>query len=183
MEPWKRIEPTTAQKVGYRTIVTKTFLAPNGKREFALVNAEGSRNAACIALTPENEVIICRQFRPGPEIVMDELPGGGVEMSEEPEHAALRELREETGYAPGNIRSLGFVYKDGYTNSQWHYFLATDCRLLASGRDLDIGEFIDVHLISVKTLLENIKRSVMTDTEAVLLAYEYLRSLLPSQRH
>ncbi|NYZ77010.1 NUDIX hydrolase [Candidatus Micrarchaeota archaeon] len=38
-----------------------------------------------------------------------EFPGGGVEWGEEPEHAARRELHEETGIVAGNLKLLGIT--------------------------------------------------------------------------
>ena len=68
MPQWERIEPTIIDKVGYRSIVTKTFRLPNGEvRDFQTISAEGTMFAGCIALTPGRKVIIARQFRPGPE--------------------------------------------------------------------------------------------------------------------
>ena len=45
------------------------------------------------------------------------LPGGGVEFGEHPEHAALRELAEETGYT-GRIAELLTV--DSITRDDYH---------------------------------------------------------------
>ena len=56
--------------------------------------------AVCVvALTADNRVVLVRQYRPAPEMVMLEIPAGrrhGVH--ERFLTAARRELREETGY-------------------------------------------------------------------------------------
>jgi ADP-ribose pyrophosphatase len=124
MKPWKRIEPTTVTKLGWRTVVTKTFQDNRGHiHNFDTVSTEGSRCAAVIALTEDNQAIITRQFRVGPEIILDELPGGGVGQDEDPQAAAERELLEETGYKLKVMLDLGSYCRDAYTNETSHTFL------------------------------------------------------------
>jgi len=48
--------------------------------------------------TKNNEVILAKQFRPGPNEVLLELPGRGIYKEETPEQAIERELLEEAGY-------------------------------------------------------------------------------------
>jgi len=178
MKPWKRIEPTIVSKIGYRTIVTKTFAMPDGRvAHFQTVDAESTHGAGVIAFTKDTQVIVARQFRAGPEKMMDEIPGGGAEPGEDFMAAAVRELEEETGYQPGKIEPLGIIYKDAYFNATWHYFLATDCRLTASGQNPDDGEHVETRLISIDEFINNARSGRMTDTEAVFLAYEKLLKL------
>lgn len=175
MKPWKRIEPTKVTNVGWRTIVHKQFITNRGKKVDAdIANAEGTQAAGVIALTPDNRVVIARQFRAGPEKVMDEIPGGLVDPGEEPEQAAHRELLEEVGYEAGSIEYLGKVYKDGWNAAVWHFFLATNCVPHPAGQNMEDTEDIEVDLLSIPQLIHNAKNGKMTDSAAVLLAYDQL---------
>ena len=60
----------------------------------------GRDSVAALATTPANEVVLIEQRRPPVEAVVLELPAGIVEPGEPPEHAVVRELMEETGFAP-----------------------------------------------------------------------------------
>ncbi len=176
MQAWKRIEPTVYHKVGWRRITTKTFLLPDGqKHTFDVMYLDGQQFACIVALTKDRQVVIARQFRPGPEKVMDDLPGGFVDKGENPEAAAKRELLEETGYQAGNMTYLGAFHKDVYMNATWHAFLATDCVKVTDDLQLDSGEQVEVDLISIDRLIENATHDRMQDHAAVLMAYDTLK--------
>jgi len=56
-------------------------------------------------------------------------PGGRVELAEMPIEAAVREVQEETGLTPLNLKEVGqlsFIFKDGYSLKGIVYF-ADDC--------------------------------------------------------
>lgn len=175
MEQWERIEPTVVSKVGYRVIITKTFKMPDGNiMTWDTKEPEGAQTAAVIALTPDCQVIIACQYRVGIEGEMYELPGGGVDPDENPEAAARRELSEETNYTAGMLVYLGFSRKDAYSNTISHFYMATDCVLDSKEKYIEPGEFIEPRLISIDDLISNARTGKMTDSEAVLLAYEQL---------
>lgn len=184
MKPWVRVEPTKVEKIGWRIIVTKTFMMPDGATaNFQTLSAEGTHCIATIALTPDKRVIVAHQFRPGPEKILDELPGGGVESDDiDFEAAARRELLEETGYEAGSMQFLGNDYKDAYQNATWHFFLATDCVSRPDGQTLDNHEHIETRLITIDELLDNAKNGRMTDASAVFLAYDKLMQLKEGKR-
>ena len=178
MKAWERIEPTSSAKVGWRTIVTKTFRRHTGQElSFDLLHPDGQEFVGVIALTPENKVVIARQFRPGPEMVMEELPGGFVDEGETPVQAAERELLEETGYKVGTIEYVGKFHKDTYMNAVWHICLARDCTQ-SQAQQLEENEDVEVDTISIKQLIENAKTDKMTDHGSVLTALDELQKLL-----
>ncbi len=178
LQPWQRVEPTIVTKIDRRTVVLKTFVQPDDERHvFGTWHGEGGRAAGIIALTTDNKVIIARQFRPGPEKIMDEIPGGAVESEEEPEAGACRELLEETGYIPGKLEFLGTSSRDAYTNATWFYYLATDCKLSPGGQQLEEHEYVEVHLFSIDEFIKAACEDRMTDPAAVLMAYERLKEL------
>lgn len=177
MEAWPRLKPDEEIKVGWRILVRKTFEQPDGRpAEYVTKDAMDKVAVAIIALTKDNQVVIAEQFRPGPEKIFHELPGGGAEQGEDYQAAVLRELHEETGYVSDDVMYLGKVYKDAYTNMTWHFYLAKNSHQ-AHDQKLDDGEFVNVKLISIDQLFENARTAQMTDTEAVFLAYEELKLL------
>lgn len=147
------------------------------------MNQDGWAAACAIALTPDNKVIIARQFRPGPEKIFDELPGGIVDQGETPETCVVREFAEETGYQPGKVAYLGASYYDAYVNGDRHYFLLTGCTLTGKGRMPDPLAPIEVRLLSIPELIDNAKHGRMSDPGAVLMAYDKLREIANMTDH
>lgn len=141
-----------------------------------VTSPDGSEVAAVIALTPENQVVIARQFRCGPEEIMDELPGGMVDPGETPEQAAMREFAEEVGYTSDEFEYLGSICPDGWSNTRHHYFFAQNCYQIDT-HNPEAEEEIETDLISIAQLIENAKAGRMTDVHGVFLAYDKLKAL------
>lgn len=179
VKPWKRVDPTIVTKVGWRHIIVKTFEVPGKAKKLTIATyrSEGERSAGVIALTKDKQIIIARQFRHGPEKIMDEIPSGGVNEGEEVETAAKRELLEETGFVPGDMVYLGSSSRDAYTNAQWFYYLATDCVPHPDGQQTDEDELVEVKLMPIGEFLAMAKADGMTDAAAVLMAYDKLKEL------
>jgi len=68
--------------------------------------------AAILALTPDERVLIVRQYRPAVERYMLELPSGLVDPGETPEETGRRELLEETGFEAETLEVLGPMFPD-----------------------------------------------------------------------
>lgn len=77
-----------------------------------------------LALTPNNDVVLVRQYRPACEGFTIEIPGGLLENNEEPVLCAKRELYEETGYRAENIYSFKPVIADSgrLSNNVYGFF-------------------------------------------------------------
>lgn len=82
--------------------------------------ATAKQRAVNVVLGGENTVLTIRRQRSGRRYCV--LPGGGIEYGETPEHAAIRELLEETGLSGEIVRHLGnYEHSDRFA----HYFLVS----------------------------------------------------------
>jgi ADP-ribose pyrophosphatase len=176
MQDWSHVKTEQAYN-GWRPITKETYIHPVTQQEVKVDILQGFEDSNVIALDKHGNVIIAKQFRCGPRQVLKEIPGGMIDNNETPEQAAIRELSEEAGYQPGVLEYLGYTFREAWRNGKSHYFLATDCKPLTTGQQLDDFEVIEVELITVAELISNAKSAKMTDSGGVLLAYDRLKQL------
>jgi 8-oxo-dGTP pyrophosphatase MutT (NUDIX family) len=86
-----------------------------------------------VALTPDDEVVLVRQYRHGVAEDSLEVPGGLVDPGDDdPAQAAARELLEETGYAGAPLEPIGTVSSNpAILTNRTFSFLTRDARRIA----------------------------------------------------
>lgn len=145
-----------------------TVELPGGGRSFREV-VDHPGGVCVLALDDENRVLLVRQFRYPYEKVLTELPAGKLEIGEDPEQAALRELREETGAVPGTFQSLGELYPSpGYCGEIIRMYLARE--LTFGEAALDEGEFLNVERMDFARLVELVLSGEIRDAKTIAAA-------------
>ena len=125
-----------------------------------------------VAITPDRQIVLVRQYRFGRESVTLEIPGGVVEPGEDPRDAGLRELREETGYDGGTVTSLGWVEPNPAIQSNaCHMYLVEGCTLQAE-QELDEGEDVEVVLMNLEKVPEAVRNGEIRHALAVAALYK-----------
>jgi ADP-ribose pyrophosphatase len=160
--------------LGWRRIVRRAYRYPNGREELYEIKDE-PQIVTVFCLTEDRQVVLVRQFRPGPGEVLMEMPGGVIEPGETPAAAAARELLEETGFA-GAVQAVGSSLCDAYSTMVRHVFAVTGARRVA-GLNLDASEFIEPAEISLVDFRAHLRGGQLTDIEAGYLALDHLNLL------
>lgn len=135
---------------------------------------EHSGGVAVLAITPEGELLLVRQYRKAMERELLELPAGKLEEGENPIDCGIRELREETGYEAQSMELISSFYTaPGFCNEKVYLYHARG--LEYRGVSLDEGEFLELERISIDSIDQIIDR---VEDAKTLLALYYLKSRL-----
>ncbi|EGQ2694420.1 TPA: NUDIX hydrolase, partial [Staphylococcus pseudintermedius] len=131
---------------------------PNNETAYREVVKHNGAVAIC-ALTPDQQVILVKQYRKALEQELLEIPAGKLEPGEDRESAAMRELEEETGYKAKKLTLIGEVYgTPGFSNEKISVYFADN---LVEGKvNLDEDEFVEKVLYS----LDDVKKAVEART-------------------
>lgn len=144
---------------------------PDGQVHDFDIRLDG-RAGAILALTPERQVIVIRQFRPGPASIQTDLPGGGIGKDEDPAAALARELREETGFA-GEVEVVGFGPISAYSTAVRYRAVATNCQKVGE-QELDEREHIEVELVSLEEFRKLLRGGKVIDMDVAYAGLEHL---------
>ena len=155
---------------GFLPVVAREYRLPDGGRaEWDIFGPE--QTVAILAITPANEIVLARQYRPGPDEILDEMPGGLVEPGEEVAAAAARELLEETGYA-GEISVVAQTWLSGASRTRRFCAVARNAESVSSPFN-EPGEFCDVVLVSLARFREHLRSGELTDADLGYLGMDH----------
>lgn len=171
IEPWEKLQEESLRAGRYRRYLRRVFRRQDGRVEVCEVKHE--RPVVCVlALTREGNVVLVRQFRPGPESVLLELPGGGIERGEMPIQAIRRELLEETGYE-GTLVAVGTGLSCAYSTRVRHHFVATNCRKIEDPKG-DGHEILEAVEMTLDDFRAHLRKGDLSDAATGWLGLDHL---------
>lgn len=162
---WRKLDERVVHS-GYRTVMARRFATPHGLEEYEIKLEQDS--AVVVALTRERDVVLVREFRPGTEAWLLEIPGGNVDEAETASSAAARELFEETGYQ-ATLRFVGEQLDCAYSTRRRHVFVGEDAR-----REGPSSEGLEVVLMPLEGFRDHVRGGQLTDVAAGYLALDAL---------
>ncbi|HDU1457453.1 TPA: NUDIX hydrolase [Staphylococcus pseudintermedius] len=144
---------------------------PNNETAYREVVKHNGAVAIC-ALTPDQQVILVKQYRKALEQELLEIPAGKLEPGEDRESAAMRELEEETGYKAKKLTLIGEVYgTPGFSNEKISVYFADN---LVEGKvNLDEDEFIEKVLYSLDDVKKAVEARTIEDAKT-FIAFQHL---------
>ncbi len=147
-EKWETVAYQKLQDCRVFDVYRKTSRSPSTGRDHDFFRIEASEWVNVVALTPDEEFVMVRQYRHGSDEVTLEIPGGIVDPGETPSVAAARELLEETGYRGSEPLRLGQVNPNpGLFDNGCHTFLVRDARRIDEVRNDGDTEHTTVELL------------------------------------
>ncbi len=118
-QPFERLSGCET-KAGRFTVVQDTVRVNGNIQPYDYLKI---REGVCVLAMKDGEIILQKQYRYPIQSWQWELPGGFVDEGETPAQAAVRELKEETGYEAEQVKELGAFYPSfGSTNEKIYLF-------------------------------------------------------------
>ena len=147
IKPWPLVSSEPLSDLGFFQLSRDRARSPRtgDERDFLVIHMPDWLQV--VALTKDGQLVLVRQYRHASRSIGLEVPGGLLEAGDpDPARAALRELKEETGYGGGQVKDLAVVWpQPALLANQAHFFAAQGVELEGS-QEQDAGEDLEVVL-------------------------------------
>lgn len=176
-EEFKRLGRTLIHNGKIIDYYQDTIKLPNGNEAiYDFIKHKGA--AAMIAVREDGRLLMVRQWRNAIERYTLEIPAGGLNSVDEPtKEAAIRELKEETGYIAENVQFLLRIHTTvAFCSEGIDIYLATGLKRHES-QHLDEDEFVDVGAYTLEELVQIIYDGKIEDAKTICAIMTY-KSLL-----
>ncbi len=136
---------------------------PNGNRSQVEIVEHGG-GVSVIAQPEPSTIVLVKQFRPAIGRELWEVPAGKLDGDEDPQGAAERELREETGYRCRSMRRLWTFYPaPGFCSELLHLFVAEG--LEPGAPEPEDDEQLEVRVFELDEVWSMIERDEIPDAK------------------
>lgn len=116
-----------------------------------------------------NKILLVQQYRYPNDTTTLEIPAGKLEMNENQEACALRELEEETGYSAKVIHPISkFLPTPGYCDEWLYIFEAKDVYKVDNPLSCDEDEFINVIEMEIVEAYRKVIDGTIYDAKTVI---------------
>lgn len=158
------------------------FTQNNG--DITTVNRQVINHAPCVVMlvhdTVRDQYIVEHEYRAGANMFTYGLPAGLIDPQEDPQHAVLRELREETGIVPDSDSAVRFIHvgdyysSEGMTNELAHIYILDLDAWQQQSCDFDHDEYITSTWMSWEALRAC---AISASNSMIAILYEQIRRL------
>ena len=141
------------------------IVTSNGHESFREVVIH-SGGVVIVALKNDEHLLLVKQYRYPLKSTNLELPAGKLEIGENPDYAAKRELEEETGFKAKSWQSLGYINTTpGICTEKLYLYLAKDLEYV--GDHPDEEEVIKCFEYSKSDVFSMIKNGEINDAKTI----------------
>lgn len=161
LKKWKLLSKKDVSPNAWFPIESRTYQMPNGKivEDFTVTTI--SDVSLIIPVTKDGQIVMIKQYKPGIDEIMIQIPGGRLEdrHNQDFDHLAQEELEEETGIKVelSQLTQVGKLASSSTKSSETVYFyIAKNCEFNTEQR-LDPTEEIETLLLRPKKIDEMIR--------------------------
>ncbi len=181
---WKVLSSKELFKTGVFRFRSDTCELPDGRVMPNYYVLEFPDWVNIVPVTEDGKIVLVEQYRQAAGDTFIEIPGGSMDprTGEDAKRAALRELVEETGYVPDDLRLIGVHHPNpAMQANKMHTYIGYGCRPLEK-QNLDPFEDITVVVKEIPEVIDMILTGGITHSiviASLLFALPVLGFSLP----
>lgn len=174
---WRRRASTTIVDSPHLRLRVDQLQLPDGTLVEDYYVRESAGFVVVFALTPDEHVVLVRQYRYGNDSIHLELPAGGLHDGEDPAICAARELVEETGYEADRVSLVRTYFAEPVraTTRAW-IFVATGA-VKRKEPQLEPTEVLEVELSMLSDFRELLRDGRIDSGHVLIAGYSCLEHL------
>ena len=169
IKPWPIIESKQGPDMGLFSIKIMRCRSPRTGRDHDFYVIDFPNWVQVLPITPEDQVVMVRQYRHGCGQILLELPGGLIDQDDgNPEESAERELLEETGYVAEELILLTETYpQPAVLSNTGSTYLARNVKKVGEPRP-DAAEDIEICLVNLAKIPEMIRKGEIKNSQSIM---------------
>ena len=174
IQPWRKVGSRPIGDFRIFTLRADRLVSPRTGKEHEFYVLDSVNWVNVIAVTPDQQLVMVEQYRHGSGTVELEIPGGMMDPGDaSPVATAVRELREETGYAGADARLIGRIFANpAIMTNTCFTVLIENCRL-EHAVELDHGEDLATRLVPVADLPRLVAEGRIQHSLVVVALYHF----------
>jgi 8-oxo-dGTP pyrophosphatase MutT (NUDIX family) len=153
---WETLGSETILETPYYAITRDRVRRPRGQPFDYFVMRPHRFASGVVPVDESGRLLLVHQWRHPAQKMQWEIPAGAVDGTETPAQAALRELREETGYTAQTIEPLYAYHPSIGTSSQmFHLFVARGLERVGTHDPVEIHETRFFHRREIESMVDD----------------------------
>jgi len=169
---WNTRETHVAFKNRWLSVEIDAVELPNGSSYEYTRLVPSAPGVGVFGFNEVGEILLEREYRHGVGEVIWQIPGGLADPTEDRRTAGLRELQEETGFAPAaindeTVRYLGCVWDNPAFGPMRSYLYAAWGLAPTATTKRDPEEFVTLHWVSPAWLKDAVRSGEIKDRVVV----------------
>ncbi len=170
---WNKLSSKTLFSHPRITLIEDEVELSNGQKTNYLRFDNISNVVAVIGKREDGKILMQREYAYPPNQKLFQFPGGAINLNENLESGANRELREESKLKANNLKFLGkFLINNRRSDAMVYTYLGTD--LVESYLDSDIEEEIENFWFSEEEITDMIREGKIIEQDALASWAMYL---------
>jgi ADP-ribose pyrophosphatase len=172
---WTQKDPEVVADFGIFQVRRSNLETPEGVAKRAVHTMAVRDWCNVLPITTDGHAVLIWQYRFGSDALSLEIPGGVIDDGESPEHAAHRELEEESAYRTTKLQLLSVLEPNpAFQNNRIHSFVALDCEPTGQ-TNFDELEDCETVRVPVAALPQLLDQGVITHALCAMVIDRYLR--------